>query len=244
MTYLSDLEKIEQGLDSEGDTKATRKSFWRIIGKMKRQNPASLKEAEIQKATAIRNRLFKQPVIVGVRIGLLMFFITGLLAFLAFLWVLFYFESSLTLFILLPPGLSIILLNIVLGIITVFIAYGVYPLGRFLGGAIANVRFEGFYQYSPGELGLKIEYTSYLKTSQSRRKWVFGFPIPWVFSFIFILLPITLVWNPTGIWAPMIIIILLAIFYLAIYRANTGELYRFMRELRIAREVKRKQTQA
>ena len=243
MTHLSDLEKIEHRLDTEGDTDNTRKSFWRIIGKMKRQDPASLDEAEIQKAAAIRNRLFKQPVIVGVRIGLLMFSITAIVGFLAFFWVMFYFESNLAMLIPIPPGLSVIILNVELGIITVFIAYGVYPVGRYLGGVIARVRFEGFYRYSPGELGLKIEYRSYLKTTQSRRKWVFGFPIPWVFTFIFILLPITWIWNPAGIWAPAIILILFAVFYLVIYRAKTGELYRFMRELRIAREVKRKQIQ-
>ena len=114
--------------------------------------------------------------------------------------------------------------------------------GDYLGGVIARVRFEGFYRYSPGELGLKIEYSSYLKTTQIRRKWVFGFPILWVFAFIFILFPLTWVWNPAGIWAPLILIILFAVFYLTIYRAKTGELYRFMRELRIAREVKQKET--
>ncbi|MDO8056579.1 MAG: hypothetical protein Q6361_06935, partial [Candidatus Hermodarchaeota archaeon] len=79
----------------------------------------------------------------------------------------------------------------------------------------------------------------YLKTTQSRRKWVFGFPIPWVFAFIFFLVPITWLLNRAGVWAPLLICILFAIFYLSIYKAKTGELYRFMRELRIAREVKR-----
>lgn len=241
MTHLSNLEDIERQLNAEGDSKNIRKAFWRIIGKMKRQNPANLDEAEIEKAAAIRNCLFKQPVILKVQTGLLLFFITALIAFFAFLWVLFYFESSLAMFILLPPGITTILLNVVLGIITIFIAYGVYPWGRFLGGRIACVRFEGFYRYSPGELGLKIEYTSYLKTTPSRRKWVFGFPIPWVFAFIVILIPITWFLNPAGTWAPLLICILFAIFYLVIYRAKTGELYRFVRELRIAREVKRTQ---
>jgi len=241
MTIATDLQRIEQQLASEGDTPHVRTAFWRIVGKMKRQNPSRLTEAEIDRAAAIRNRLFKQPVILKVRTGLLLFFITALFAFFAFLWALFYFESSLAMIVSLPPGITAILLNITLGIFTIFIAYGIYPWGRFLGGLIAHVRFEGFYRYSPGELGLKIEYTSYLKTSQSRRKWVFGFPIPWVFAFIIILVPITWLLNPAGIWAPLIICILFVFFYLVIYRAKTGELYRFIRELRIAREVKQTQ---
>ncbi|MFX0168579.1 MAG: hypothetical protein ACFE89_04385 [Candidatus Hodarchaeota archaeon] len=241
MSIFANLNIIEQRLDKEGDTPEVRKAFWRIVGKMKRLHPSSLSENAIEKAAAIRNRLFGKPVILSVQTGLLVFLILAILAFAAFTWVLLFFESALTAFIVLPLGMSIIALNVVLGIITIFVAYGVYPWGRYLGGVIARIRFEGFYRYSPGELGLKIEYTSYLKTTQSRRKWVFGFPIPWVFSFIFVLIPIARLLNSAGIWAPLIISILFALFYLVIYKAKTGELYRFIRELKIAREVKQNQ---
>lgn len=240
MTFLKDLEDIERQLNTKGDTQGGRKAFWRIIGRMKRQDPASLDDDTIQKAAAIRNQLFKKSVILSVRTGLFVFFLVALLSFAAFLWVLLFFESTVATFILLPPWIMMILLNVVLSIIAVLISYGDYPWGRYLGGVIARVGFEGFYRYSPGELGLKIEYTSYLKTTQSRRKWVFGFPILWVFCFIFILLPIAWFLNPAGIWAPLILIILFGLAYLGMYRKKTGEVYRFIRELRIAREVKRK----
>ena len=156
---------------------------------------------------------------------------------LCYLWVLLNLESTIALFIILPPILSLILLNVILILISVFVAYGSYPWGRYLGGLIARVKFDGFYRYSPGELGLKIEYTSYLRTTQSLRKWVYGFPILWVFCDLLLLLSITWILNPSGIWAPVIIIILFGVFYIYIYTRRTGELYRFVRELRIALEV-------
>jgi hypothetical protein len=208
------LEDIEKQLETKGDTRLVRRAFWRIVGKIKRQDPASLDDTTIEKAAAIRNQLFRHPVILGVRTGLLIFLIDAILAFAAFFWVLLNFVAALTTIIVLPSTILILLLNVVLAIITVFLLYGVYPWGRFLGGVIARVRFEGFYRYSPGELGLKIEYISYLKTTQSRRKWVFGFPILWVFTFIVILIPIAWFLNPAGIWTPLIICILFGIFYL------------------------------
>ena len=57
MVLLDDLQEIEKQLDAEGDTKAVRRAFWRIIGKMKRQPRAEVSESESVKATEIRNRL-------------------------------------------------------------------------------------------------------------------------------------------------------------------------------------------
>ncbi|MFX1565379.1 MAG: hypothetical protein ACFFCH_05260 [Promethearchaeota archaeon] len=241
MTALSDLQEIERRLDQEGDTPKVRRDFWRIVGQLKRQNPRELDEEVIEKTTAIRNRLFKQEIAISVGRGLVLYFLVFLFSILAYLWVLLYFEITLAQFITLLPFIVILVLNIVLGVLSIFVVYGSYPLGRYLGGIIARVKFEGLYRYSPGELGLKIEYTSYLRTTPSRRKWVFGFPIIWVFGIIFILLPITWLANPSGIYTPIIIIILFAIFYIFIYYQKTGEIYRFVRELRIAREVKRNQ---
>ena len=241
MPFLAELNQIEKRLDQEGDTKVVRRSFWRIIGQMKRQDPKELDESTIIKAAEVRNRLFKQKVVLGVRKGLLVFFLIALVFFWGNITILLYLELALIVVIGYNPVLFLVIMNVLLAIGSVFVSYGAYPWGRYLGGIIARVKFEGFYRYSPGELGLKIEYTSYLKTTQSRRKWVFGFPILWVFGFLFILLPIAWFLNPRGIWAPLILIVMFAIFYLTIYRMKTGELYRFVRELRIAREVKRRQ---
>ncbi len=119
----------------------------------------------------------------------------------------------------------------------IFLAYGAYPWGRYIGGIIARVKFDGFYRYSPVELGLKIEYISYLKTTRSRRKWVFGFPIIWIFGIFFMLLPVAWILNPAGIWTPLLFVLLFGVFYLVIYYMKIGELYRFVRELRIEREM-------
>ncbi|MFQ6123417.1 MAG: hypothetical protein ACE5R6_02265 [Candidatus Heimdallarchaeota archaeon] len=229
MSILDDLLQIENRLEVEGDSKQVRHAFWRIVGKMKRRAPSEVTIAEIDKATEIRNRLFRQPVIMGVSKGLLIFFLIALFSYVAFIWVLLSLEFH------------ILLLNAILFFLSIFALYGVYPLGRYLGGRIARVQFEGFYRYSPGELGLKIEYASYLKTTQSRRKWVFGFPIIWVFGFLFLEMAIAWVLNPLGLWAPLIFLISFPFFYVAITFRKLGELYRFLRELRIEREVKQKQ---
>lgn len=228
MPILDDLLQIENRLDIEGDSKQVRRAFWRIIGKMKRCAPSEVTNEEIDKATEIRNRLFHQPVILSVGKGLFIFFLIAIFSYAAFVWVLSVLE------------IHILILNGILFFPSLFALYGVYPLGRYLGGRIARVKFEGFYRYSPGELGLKIEYNSYLKTTQSRRKWVFGFPVIWVFGFLFLEVIIAWFLNPLGLWVPLFILILFPIFYIAIIYLKVGELYRFIRELRIEREVKRK----
>lgn len=228
MPILDDLVQIENRLEVEGDSKQVRRAFWRIVGKMKRLAPSEVTDGEIDKATEIRNRLFRQPVIMGVGKGLLIFFLIAFFSYAAFIWALLYLE------------VHILVLNGILFFLSIFALYGVYPFGRYLGGRIARVKFEGFYRYSPGELGLKIEYVSYLKTTPSRRKWVFGFPIIWIFTFLFLEVVIAWFLNPLGFWAPLIFLISFPIFYIAITYRKLGELYRFIRELRIEREVKRK----
>ena len=173
--------------------------------------------------------------------GLGLFFLIALFADIGFIWTLLHFETVLALFIILPPFFTILALNAILLVLMIFMAYGAYPWGRYVGGVIARVKFDGFYRYSPAELGLKIEYTSYLKTTQSRRKWVFGVPVIWVFGIFFILLPIAWFLNSAGIWTPLLIVLLFGVFYLVIYYKKTGELYRFIRELRIEREMKREE---
>lgn len=239
VTFVSELKTIEQQLAKKGDTKDVRKAFWRIVGKIKRLDPNEVNNELVQKTTDIRNRLFKQKVVLSVNKGLGLFFFIALFAFIGFIWTLLYFETFLVLFIILPPLFMLIALNGTLLVLTIFIAYGAYPWGRYFGGVIARVKFDGFYRYSPGELGLKIEYLSYLKTTQSRRKWVFGFPIIWVFGIFFILIPIAWFLNPAGIWMPLLIVLLFGVFYTVIYYRKTGELYRFMRERRIEQEIKR-----
>lgn len=239
MTLESELRAIEQRLDEEGDTKEIRKTFWRIVGKIKRLDSKEVNNKIIEKTAHIRNRLFKNEVVLSVNKGLGLFFLVALFAFIGFIWALLYFDTILALFIILPPLFMLIVLNGILLVLIILIAYGAYPWGRYLGGVIGRVKFDGFYRYSPGEFGLKIEYISYLKTTQSRRKWVFGFPVLWVFSLFFMLLPIAWIFNPSGVWTPLFMVLLFGVFYMVIYYKKTGELYRFMRELRIEREVNR-----
>ncbi len=239
VTIESELRTIEQRLDKEGDTKEVRKSFWRIVGKIKRLNSNEITPEIIEKTANIRNRFFKHKIVLGVKKGLVLFFFVAFFALMGFIWTLLYFETILTLFLILPPFYALIALNGLLLVLLIFIAYGAYPWGRYLGGIIARVKFDGFYRYSPGELGLKIEYRSYLRTTRSRRKWVFGFPIIWIFAIFFLSLPIAWILNPAGIWTPLLLVLLFGVFYMVIYYKKVGELYRFLREFRIEREVNR-----
>ncbi|MDO8124423.1 MAG: hypothetical protein Q6364_08610 [Candidatus Hermodarchaeota archaeon] len=239
MTIESELRAIAQQLDKEGDTKEIRKTFWRIVGKIKRLDAIDVTDEIIEKTAHIRNRLFKHNVVLSVNKGLGLFFFVVLFALIGFIWTLLFFETILVVFITLPPFLTLITLNGLVLVLIIFIAYGAYPWGRYLGGVIARVNFDGFYRYSPGELGLKIDYKSYLRTTRSRRKWVFGFPIIWIFGIFLILLPIAWFLNPAGIWTPLLLVLLFGVFYMVIYYKRVGELYRFVRELRIEREVNR-----
>lgn len=114
-----------------------------------------------------------------------------------------------------------------------------YPLGRYLGGVVSRIKFDGFYRYSPGELGLKIEYTSYLKVEKRKRMLVFGIPKFWILFLILIQIIIVILFNPIVILDPIILLIVYILSLVATYRIKkTGELYRFIREIKIAREKK------
>ncbi len=242
MTLLADLTEIENRLEIEGDTESVRRSFWRIIGQIKRQKLKDLDDVTIQKAVELRNRLFRQKVLLSVKWGLFFFLFIAIMSILAFIWNLLYLELIILGFMFLPPIVMVIILNVILLLSSLFVLYGAYPIGRYVGGRIANVGFDGFYRFSPGELGLKIEYSSYLKTTQSRRKWVFGFPIIWVAAFLTGLCIIALFLNPAGVWGPFSFLIILPISYYALTLRKTGELYRFLRERRIEQELKKQAT--
>ncbi|MFX1562452.1 MAG: hypothetical protein ACFFDP_04010 [Promethearchaeota archaeon] len=229
MSIMDNLMAIENQLEKEGDTKRVRKAFWRIVGRIKRLDPSEKDDEVIEKAAEIRNRLFKQKVVLSIRKGIPIFSLCAIIFFALFIWA--------TLFL----SLDILWMNIVIFLISFILLYCLYPLGRYLGGLIGHVKFDGLYRYSPGELGLKIEYVSYLKTTRRRRKWIFGFSIIWILTFLFIELLIVVVFNPIGIWAPLFSIAFYLIFLTAIHRfSKTGELHRFIREFRIEREMSRK----
>ena len=49
MILIADLEKIEWRLDDEGDTADVRKTFWKIVGRIKRQDPSEIEDEVIEK---------------------------------------------------------------------------------------------------------------------------------------------------------------------------------------------------
>jgi len=164
---LDELIEIEKRLQQKGDTEQLRRAFWKLVGKIKRLDPSKVDAEIVEKAASIRDCLFKKKVILSVKKGLLLFFIGCFISFAVFIHI--------NLFV----SLDFLYMTALLFILGMTIVYFGYPLGRYLGGLIAGIKFEGFYRYSPGELGLKIEYTSYLKSGPRGRILLFGTPIFW-----------------------------------------------------------------
>jgi len=224
---LDELLEIEKRLQQEGDTEQLRKAFWKLVGKIKRLDPSKVDDEIVKKAAFIRNRLFKKKVVLNVKKGLLLFFVGCLISFAVFI----YFNLCLS--------LDSSYMTALLFISGMTIVYFGYPLGRYLGGLIAGIKFEGFYRYSPGELGLKIEYTSYLRSRPRGRILLFGTPIFWEILLILIQLTIVLHFNPNALLGPILLLVALILSLIIIhYTMKTGELHRFIREIKITREVR------
>lgn len=228
-TILDELLKIEKRLQVEGDTDRLRKEFWRLVGRIKRLDRSEVDDETLEKATAIRNRLFKKRVILSVEKGLPLFLTGWIVSFALFVYINLY------------ASLDFLYMATLLFITGVMVVYFGHPVGRYLGGLIGKIRFDGFYRYSPGELGLKIEYTSYLKSGQRGRILLFGTSVFWTISMILVQLVIVLSFNPDGLPVPIILLIMMVLaLTIGHYAKKTGELHRLLREVRIARESKRK----
>lgn len=125
-----------------------------------------------------------------------------------------------------------------LAIVNFFLVYFWYPFSHFLRGILSDIKFEGFYRYGPSELGLKIEYKSYLRAG-TKREFMFGFAVVWVFASQVILILATYIFEKRLVIAPVAILCLFTVAYLIETRKKTGELYRFSRERRINAKFKR-----
>jgi len=89
-------------------------------------------------------------------------------AFLVFMWFILYFPST-----------SAFIFNFVPFVLEFFVLYFTFLVGRIISGLLTDIKFEGFYKFSPQEFGMKLDYVSYLKSTQKNRAVFFDFTILW-----------------------------------------------------------------
>ncbi len=219
------LDLIERKLKTKKAQNVSRE-FWKTVGKIKRM-PAPPDDL-IERASSIRNILFEKrfKVVLSLKRGVALHVLGFLIC-----WAVFaYF-------------LSVGATNNVLGIagfiaLNFFILYLGYPFGRLFGGVLTGIKFEGFYRYSPGELGLKIEYKSYLKAG-TKREFMFACAALWIFILVAVLIVITYLFATHLTMIPLSLLMVLAVLYSVATKRRIGEIYRFIRERKINAEMRK-----
>jgi len=224
---IDELNQIEFELEKEGDKPEVRKKFWKVIGKIKRMNIDQVDDSLILKTVKIRNKLFKKNILMSRGKGITLFSLGFITSLLVFIWFILYF-----------PFPNVFIFNIVLFILELPVLYFTFLFGRILGGLLTGIKFEGFYKFSPLEFGMKLDYVSYLKSTQKNRVLFFGFTILWEHIILMFQLVFAWMFRPEGIWVPLVFLIILLPSQYVIHRfAKEGELHRFIRELKILRET-------
>ena len=169
MALLDDLNQIYEQIapDPKQVDEATRRRFWRIVGKIKR-HPAP-DDALIMKATEIRNLLYDH------RLGkpkslkwLFFWFLFGTLGIVYYLWLVLYGPTLTGDF-----WFDLLFVHLYRGATVASVVFLYYPFGRLLAGKALGIRLDGITRdiyYLPT---LKINYPTYLKAPPPRRQWFF-----------------------------------------------------------------------
>jgi len=220
------LNQIERKLKTKTSQNLSRE-FWKTVGKIKRMPdpPDDL----VERASSIRNTLFEKrfKVVISLKKGVALYALGFLIC-----WVVFAYFLSIG-----APSNAIC----VAGFITLnfFILYLGYPFGRLFGGMLTDIKFEGFYRYSPGELGLKIEYKSYLKAG-AKRELMFACAALWIFVLVAVLIVTTHLFAAHLTMIPLSILTALTVLYSVATKRRIGEIYRFIRERKINTEMRKR----
>ncbi len=221
------LEILEQRCN-EGKSSEVRREFWKIVGELKRVE-IQLDDEILEKVARVHDCLWKDRKVLSYRISVLIFAIF-LLSCCFFAYLALYKPE-----IPIPAGV----------VIECIVIYSGFLTGRCLAGFITGIRFEGFYRYNPLELGMKLDIRSYLKAGQKRRVLLFAIPILWVHGVLALqIILLSLLPSPSStpsplIWIPVIFLLSYIPFsYLIHVKFRTGELHRFLRELKILRGYK------
>jgi len=183
----------------------------------------------VERASSIRNTLFEKrfKVVISLKKSATLYSLGFLIC-----WVVFaYFLSIGT------PSNAICITGFIS--LNFFILYLGYPFGRLFGGMLTEIKFEGFYRYSPGELGLKIEYKSHLKAG-AKRELMFACAALWIFVLVAVLIVITYLFATHLTLIPLSILMVLTVLYSVATKWKIGEIYRFLRERRINAEMQKR----
>ncbi len=236
---MSEIEEIKKQFDEKGDTKEVRKAFWRIVGRVKRGEfqTNETNEKIIEEITEIRERLFKKRVILSTTIGAILFPTGFAISMIVFIWINRVHAFSAYLSAYLSESLSLYFL---LFLSELPVIYFGFLTGRLLGGIFSGIRFDGFFRYSPLEFGVKVNYKSYLQASQWKRATLYGTTI---FFQVIVMLALVLIvyeYHVDAILIPIAFLFLWIAGSTIIHKkAKTGELHRFLRELKIALELRK-----
>ncbi len=228
-SMLEEIKEVKKRLDEEGDTKEVRKTFWRIVGQVKRGEHQKNEEI-IEEIAEIREKLFKKRIILSTTKGAILFPTGFAISMIAFIWIN---QHTDTLSTFLPSYILLFLSELP-------VIYFGFLTGRLLGGVFSGIKFDGFFRYSPLEFGVKVNYKSYLQASQWKRVTLYGTTILFQAIIMLVLALIVYEYNPEAIPIPVAFLFLWIIGSAIIHqKAKTGELHRFLRELKIALELRK-----
>lgn len=220
---VKEIERILTEVEkAENDQKAI-KLFWRAVGIAKRHDvPEKSLAVKLEK---IHQKLTSDRMVFGFKEGSAVI-ITLLIINFALLRFTIHSDSEYKF-----PAFLILL---------IFSVYGIFLTGRILASLITGIKLKGYYFYNPVELGMILDYSSYLMAGQKRR--VLFFLTPIVFEFCILTLMSVLLWYSgfEYFYIPVLVALLGLLGMFTGWKfAKTGELYRFVREYRIFKDIQR-----
>jgi hypothetical protein len=215
--------ELSQELE-RGDKEAVKQKFWKIVGKLKR-NEIELNDEDIGELSRIRDRLFEREIVLSARKGSILFPLGFLASIAVFILV-----NSLSGFYLYP----------LLFISELPVIYFGFLTGRLMGSTISGIGIDGFYRYSPLEFGVKMRYIDYLKATQKERIMLYATTLCFQGVVMLILVVVVYLHHGWAVLIPLSFFLFWLIGSVIIHHTlKTGEFHRFLREIRIAMEGRR-----
>ena len=196
-----------------------KKEFWKLIGRIKR-GEIPVTDSDIEELCKMREKLFKKRIVLSTKIGSLLFSFGFVLAVTSFVWLNTVDFNGLDYLLIFVTELPVI--------------YFGFLVGRLLGGLISGIRFDGFYLYTLIEFGVKVNCKDYLKSKQSNRVLLYATTLVFQAFVMLFLTAVVYAFKPHALIVPLFFLLLWLIGSYIIHRvARTGELHRFLRELKI-----------
>ena len=225
---FEELSNVNSLFEEQGNTKDVKKKFWKAIGKIKRMGPSEIDERTLDLASSLREKLYPRKLILSATGGFVFTLLGFITTFLLFVWVV------------ITINFEFVITAAIIFLVTFANLYFSFLLGRCLGITFSGIKIDGFYRYSPMEFGVRMNYKAYLKAPQKKRVVLFGTTIVFEITtllietgFIALFSDIKYTIVPLGV-----LFIWLAGSYIIHKKARTGELHRFLRELKIQKEIR------